>query len=34
VFQHANPTRIVRALCMLVHENARIDAVLDYLQKD
>jgi class I fructose-bisphosphate aldolase len=34
VFQHANPTKIVRALCMLVHENARIEPVLKYLQED
>ncbi|RLC30746.1 MAG: fructose-bisphosphate aldolase [Deltaproteobacteria bacterium] len=31
VFQHDNPTRIVRALCMIVHHNATVDEALNYL---
>jgi class I fructose-bisphosphate aldolase len=31
VFQHQNPTKIVRALCMLVHENATVDEALDFM---
>lgn len=31
VFQHKNPTRIVAALSMIVHENASIDNALKYL---
>ena len=31
VFQHQNPTKIVRALCMLVHENASVDQALAYM---
>ena len=34
VFQHQNPTKIVRALCMIVQENVSIDRVLQYLQSD
>ncbi|MBK5100169.1 MAG: class I fructose-bisphosphate aldolase family protein [Desulfobacteraceae bacterium] len=32
VFQHQNPTKIVRALSMLVHENASVNAALKILQ--
>ena len=31
VFQHDNPTRIVKALFMIVHRNATVDEALDYL---
>ncbi len=31
VFQHKNPTKIVRALCMLVHENASVDQALAFM---
>jgi fructose-bisphosphate aldolase / 2-amino-3,7-dideoxy-D-threo-hept-6-ulosonate synthase len=31
VFQHKNPTRIVAAISMIVHENASVDYVLNYL---
>jgi len=31
VFQHKNPTRIVAALSMIVHENASVDDALNYL---
>jgi class I fructose-bisphosphate aldolase len=31
VFQHQNPTKIVRALCMIVHENATVDDALDFM---
>ena len=34
VFQHQNPTRIVRALCMVVQENASVDEALKYLDQD
>ena len=34
VFQHKNPTRIVRALCMLVHENAGVDEALKSLENE
>jgi class I fructose-bisphosphate aldolase len=34
VFQHQNPTKIVRALCMIVQENVSIDRVLHHLQSD
>lgn len=33
VFQHQNPTRIVRALCMIIHDNANIERVLEYLRE-
>jgi len=32
VFQHENPTRIVRALCMLVHENKTVEEALAFLE--
>jgi len=31
VFQHQNPTRIVRALSMIVHEGADVEKALDFL---
>ena len=31
VFQHQNPTRIVSALCMVVHKGATVDEALKYL---
>ena len=31
VFQHDNPTKIVRALHMIVHRNATVEEALDYL---
>ena len=31
VFQHENPTKIVKALHMIVHRNATVDEALDYL---
>jgi class I fructose-bisphosphate aldolase len=31
VFQHANPTKIVGALSMIVHKNATVDEALDFL---
>jgi class I fructose-bisphosphate aldolase len=31
VFQHDNPTRIVKALHMIVHGNATVEEALDYL---
>ena len=31
VFQHQNPTRIVSALCMIVHKGATVDEALEYL---
>jgi class I fructose-bisphosphate aldolase len=31
VFQHHNPTMIVRALCMIVHENAAVEDALESL---
>jgi class I fructose-bisphosphate aldolase len=34
VFQHQNPTKIVRALRMIVQENVSVDRVLQYLQSD
>lgn len=33
VFQHKNPTRIVGALSMIVHENATVDEALEFLKK-
>jgi len=33
VFQHKNPTRIVGALSMIVHEDASVDEALEYLTK-
>jgi len=32
VFQHKNPTAIVAALCMVVHQNASVDEALEYLE--
>jgi class I fructose-bisphosphate aldolase len=34
VFQHQNPTRIVAALSMIVHENAMVDQALSYLNEN
>lgn len=34
VFQHQNPTKIVRALHMIVHENARVEEALNYINQD
>jgi DhnA family fructose-bisphosphate aldolase class Ia len=34
VFQHQNPTKIVRALCMLVHENATVTEALDFMNNE
>ncbi len=34
VFQHKNPTKIVKALCMIVHENATVDEALDFMNND
>jgi len=31
VFQHQNPTKIVSALCMIVHKGATVDEALEYL---
>lgn len=34
VFQHENPTKIVRALCMVVHEDTPVDQALDSMNSD
>lgn len=34
VFQHQNPTKIVKALCMIVHENSTVEQALDYMNND
>jgi len=34
VFQHQNPTRIVSALCMIVHKGATVDEALEYLNSN
>lgn len=34
VFQHKNPTRIVGALCKIVHENASVEEALEFLNND
>jgi class I fructose-bisphosphate aldolase len=34
VFQHKNPTKIVGALCMIVHEKAGVDEALEFLNKE
>jgi DhnA family fructose-bisphosphate aldolase class Ia len=31
VFQHQNPTKIVGALCMMVHEDASVEEALGFL---
>lgn len=33
VFQHENPTKIVRALCMIVHGGASVDEALDSMNR-
>jgi len=33
VFQHQNPTRIVKALCMIVHEGAGVDDAMNFMEK-
>ena len=34
VFQHQNPTKIVKALAMIVHENADVDEALRFMEAD
>ncbi|MBW1806214.1 MAG: class I fructose-bisphosphate aldolase family protein [Deltaproteobacteria bacterium] len=34
VFQHQNPTRIVEALCMIVHKDASVDEALGFMNKE
>ncbi|MFC1868592.1 2-amino-3,7-dideoxy-D-threo-hept-6-ulosonate synthase [Thermodesulfobacteriota bacterium] len=34
VFQHKNPIRIVKALSMIVHEDASVEQALDYMGQD
>ena len=34
VFQHQNPTKIVSALCMIVHKGATVDEALEYLNSN
>jgi predicted phospho-2-dehydro-3-deoxyheptonate aldolase len=34
VFQHKNPTKIVGALCKIVHENASVEEALEFLNTD
>ena len=33
VFQHQNPTKIVKALCSLVHEDATVEEALKVLDQ-
>ncbi len=34
VFQHKNPAKMVKALCMIVHENASVEEALKFLDKE
>ncbi len=34
VFQHKNPTKMVKALCMIVHQNISVDEALDFLNRE
>ena len=34
VFQHRNPSKMVKALCMIVHENTSVDEALEFLNKE
>jgi predicted phospho-2-dehydro-3-deoxyheptonate aldolase len=34
VFQHQNPTRVVAALCMVVHKNATVEQALEFLSSN
>jgi len=34
VFQHKNPAKMVKALCMIVHENASVDEALEFLNRE
>ena len=34
VFQHKNPTKMVKALCMIVHEGKSVEEALEFLRKE
>lgn len=34
IFQHQNPTKIVKALSMIVHKDALVEEALDYMNNN